>query len=225
MAVHVVVLAGLVMAVTLLVFTNRALTFRVDALEAARARSESGPAPRATFPPADMNLSRFDTTPPPEEPAEAASKRPIETKPVVEGTAPEPALTAAQEQAVARAVDRILKDKYGHLPKIANPEDLEKTLEKELALSASQKARISDLLKRKREELRALFEGDEAGKGLPVKKGMEIERRYDAAIKNELDATQQAKYDQLKKEGKIPAGLVVQIEAGDGSQKEDIEIK
>jgi hypothetical protein len=226
MAVHVVVLAGLVMAVTLLVFTNRALTFRVDALEAARARSESGPAPRATFPPTDMNLSRSDTTPPPSEPSTPETTRPAETKPAPEVAAVEgQALTPSQEQAVARAVDRILKEKYGHLPKVANPEDIEKTLEKELSLSASQKARISDLLKQKREELRALFEGDEAGKGLPVKKGMEIERRYDAAIKNELDATQQAKYDQLKKEGKIPAGLVVQIEAGDGSQKEDIEIK
>lgn len=225
MAVHVVVLMGLVAAVTLLVFTNRALTFRVDALEAARARSESAAAPKATPPRADEKPGRFDTTPPPEEPEATASGRPIETKPVTEETAQEPALTPAQEQAVARAVDRILKDKYGHLPKIPNPEEVEKTLEKELGLSASQKARISELLKRKREELRALFEGEDAAKGPPLKKGMEIERRYDAAIKNELDATQQAKYDQLKKDGKIPAGLVVQIQAGDGSTKEDIEIK
>lgn len=225
MAVQVFVLAGLVAAVTLLIFQSRALTFRVQALEAAPRRAYLDPGAKWMTHRSDP-LELDDQKPSSEERVHPGTRS---VKPPEGANAAAPAesaaLTPAQEQAVAQAVDRILKEKYAHLPKFGKPEDLEKTLAKELNLTESQKARIAEILKRKREELRALFEGEDATKGPPLKKGMEIERRYDAAIKNELDATQQAKYDQLKKEGKIPAGLSVQIEAGDGSQKQDIEIK
>ena len=212
-AIQGVVLTGLVAGVTLLIFQCRALTYKVEALEAARDKMEAAAPPAVSKPPPGELPPQVELMPPAAEPAPTrpADARPVSDSPVVEG----PTLTPAQDQAVARAVDRILKEKYGHLPKLANPEDLEKTLEKELNLTASQKARIAELLKQKREEMRAVFEGDNPMGGSSIKKGMEIERRYEAAIKNELDANQQAKYDQLKKEGKIAQGLVVQIEADD----------
>ncbi len=223
MAVHVVVLAGLVAAVTLLIFQSRALTFRVQALESSKAQDApaSSPTPfEKSAPLEELKPTYYEGNPkyglrqvPPPGAAVPAQAEKHET------------LTPAQEQAVAQAVDRILKEKYGHLPKFGKPEDLEKVLAKELNLTESQKARIAEILKRKREELRALFEGKDPMAGSTLQKGLEIEKRYDSAIRNELDAAQQAKYDQLKKEGKIPAGLSVQIEAGDGSRKEDIEVK
>lgn len=215
MAVHVVVLAGLVAAVTLLVFQSRALTFRLEKLEAARGRAESerrepaSPQAPVESPAADdlkpvyieksgsMPLNPLNAAPAPAAPTETASE-----------------LTPAQEQAVAKSVDRILKEKYGRLPGMTKPGDLEKTLEKELNLSASQKLRIAEILKWRRDELHKLFEGENPMAGPTMKKALDIERRAEEAIKGEIDATQQAKYDQLKKDGKIPQGVMIQVEAG-----------
>ena len=229
MAVHVVVLAGLVVAVTFLNFQARALTIKVQALEAAAARS----VPTASKS-EDPAQSRQSYTPAPDEfstlPPGGTRSRIDETSEMPGTEAPTaPAagatLTPAQEKAVAETVDRILKEKYGHLPKFGNPEDLEKTLAKELNLTESQKARIADILKRKREDFQALFEGGDPMAGSNMKKAMDIERRSEAAIKNELDSAQQAKYDQLKKDGKIPLGVRIQVEAEDGSQKEEFEVR
>ena len=217
---HVAVLAGLVAAVTFLIFQSRALTFRLEALKAECAShapaisvAEAQKA-RPADPPIQLEMS------PPADPAPPSPVRPLEGKPTMENAATPRAgnaaeLTSAQEEAVARSVDRILKEKYGHLPKMANPEDLEKTLEKELNLTASQKARISILLDQKRAEMHEVFTGDNPLSGTNLKKGMEIENKYDAAIKRELDTTQAAKYEQLKKDGRIGQGIMVQIETKD----------
>ena len=220
LALHVVVLAGLVVAVTLLVFTARALTFRIDKLEAAAEKREAKaatPSETAATPASPSNDEPKPTY------IEGSKESPREAPPPSTPAVTEKGetLTAAQEEAVAKSVDRILKEKYGHLPKIPNPDDLEKTLEKELNLSESQKVRIGEILKWKRGELRKVFEGDEGVlSGKSLKKAMEIENKTDDLIKAELDATQQAKYDQLKKDGKIPQGVTVQIDARDGPEKE-----
>lgn len=208
MAVHVVLIAGLVVAVTFQVFQSRALTIRLQALESGSLRVDKSPLPQED-PPRGALLH----------PDELQSRHREPESPAVERNAPRPDPPASEEvlistsleQAVARQVDRILAEKYGHLPKIPKPEELEKLLAKELNLTESQKARIAELLARKREEMQSLLQND-PGPGLPLKKSLEIDRRYDTLIKNELDAAQQAKYDQLKKEGKIGGGIVVQID-------------
>jgi hypothetical protein len=220
MAVHVVVLAGLVLAVTFLVFQSRALTIKVDRLEAARDRQASevrdaGQAKQPAETSGGFELKTDPTdrgapsTPPPEEtPTKPEGPTPM----IPSETAAE--LTPAQEQAVAKAVDRILKEKYGHIPKPMKPEELEKMLDQELKLSDSQKVRIGEILKWKRDEQNKLFEGEDPLSGPTMKKAMAIERKAETAIKSELDATQQAKYEQLKKDGKLPQGVMIQVEAG-----------
>ena len=222
LAVHVVVLAGLVVAVTLLVFTTRALTFRIDKLETARDRAAAAPqvpASQPTVQPRETN-SPDDLKPTYVEGPASALRNPIPQADRPALPVEDTKLTPAQEEAVAKSVDRILNEKYGHLPKVHHPEDFEKTLEKELALSESQKIRIGEILKWKREEQRKVFQGEEgilSGKSL--KKAMEIDTKSEELIKAELSATQQAKYDQLKKDGKLQQGVTVQIETDDGPEK------
>jgi hypothetical protein len=224
MAAHVFVLVALTAAVTVLVIQNRALTVRLATVENALGGNRKDPLRPGSAGERESRSAGREygagnfAEGPDGRPARRADSDPTAPS----GTPSEPeakmsesaALTPAFEEAVARAVDRILKEKYGHLPKIPNPEDLEKVLEKELNLTASQKVRIAELLKQKRAELGKLFTEDEGGlSGSALKKGMEIERRYEAAIKNELDSAQQAKYEQLKKDGKIPQGVVVTVDA------------
>jgi Spy/CpxP family protein refolding chaperone len=216
-AFHVVVLAGLVMAVTFLIFQSRALTIRLQTLEAASVRVEKSPPVREPEPPkgAPMAPTEMDA-PPARRPSEidVESSKPAAEPSVKLAQAPERAeLTPAQEQAVAKAVDRILEERFGHLPKGNRPEDLEKTLERELNLTPSQKERIAEILKRKREESSSIFKGSNPFSGKVLQKAMELDAKYDTLVKNELDATQQAKYDQLKKEGKINNGISIQIDA------------
>jgi hypothetical protein len=214
LAVHVVVIAGLVVAVTFQVFQSRALTIRLQALEAASLRADKPP-PVPEPPPKDAPLhpeelqSRYRG---PEPPVVERNAPPADVPPV-----PDVVLSGSLEKEVARHVDRIVAEKYGHLPKSPKSEDLEKTLERELHLTASQKERIAALLKTKREESSAIFKGVNPFSGKALQKAMELEAKYDQLIKNELDVTQQAKYDQLKKDGKINAGISIQIEA-DGNE-------
>ena len=218
MAIHVVVLAGLVLAVTFLVFQSRALTIKVERLEAARDRAAAAPKVPPAQPvvqPRETN-STDDLKPAYVEGPASALRSPI--PPTDRSAIPveESKLTPAQEEAVAKSVDRILNEKYGHLPKVHHPEDFEKTLEKELGLSESQKIRIGEIIKWKREEQRKVFQAEEgllSGKSL--KKAMEIDNKADELIKAELSATQQAKYDQLKKDGKLQPGVTIQVEAND----------
>ena len=224
-AVHVAVLAGLVIAVTLLVFQSRALTFKVQALEAERGKP-APVAPQAKTAPSNPTFdfggpsALLEETQPRYGSKPAGStlvetpvqvQKPATTPPAARG---ESDLSPAQEQAVARSVDRILEEKYGHLPKVHKPEDMEKMLERELSLTASQKERITALFAKKREESSEIFKGQNPFSGKVLQKAMELDSKYENLVKNELDATQQAKYDQLKKDGKINNGISIQIEAG-----------
>jgi len=224
MAAHVFVLVALTAAVTVLVIQNRALTVRVVTLESALGanheppvRTGSSTSGKTTTPTREYGAGDY-VEGPDGRPARRADSDPDARKespsaPGAKSIDGVP-MTPAMEEAVARAVDRILKEKYRHLATVPNPDDLEKVLEKELNLTASQKVRIAELLKQKKEEITKAFTAEEGLlSGSSLKKGMEIERRYETAIKNELDSAQQAKYEQLKKDGKIPQGLVVTVDA------------
>jgi hypothetical protein len=220
----VVVVGGLVVAVTMLVFQARALTFKVQSLEAERAR----PAPVAagsgsqqvkqveSLPvmPSGTTVRDVPSTFDWKEPRAADPTPPASPSKPNAAIVESAILSPAQEQAVARSVDRILEEKYGHLPKVHKPEDMEKMLERELNLTASQKERIAALFAKKREESSEIFKGQNPFSGKVLGKAMELDQKYENLVKAELDNTQQAKYDQLKKEGKINNGISIQIEAG-----------
>lgn len=126
------------------------------------------------------------------------------------------ALTPAQKAAVAREVERQLKEQgaAGHkFPRPMTADQLLSMLEKELGLSESQKTRISEIWKQRDAEMRKMVEG---GEFPPPKKLMEVQDRYHEAVKRELDIAQQQKYDDLKKQGKLMGGgMVVAFEVGE----------
>jgi hypothetical protein len=112
LAIHVFILAGLVVAVTFLVFQSRALTIKLDALEARQAANHAPkPVPGIDDAPSRRLASESPGIPTaPEQPAPKTTEAPHVPRP------PETAsLTPSQEQAVEHAVNRILKEKYGHL--------------------------------------------------------------------------------------------------------------
>ena len=214
MAIHVAILAGLVLAVTFLIFQSRALTFRLQILE------QRAPAPERTPAPSPMGKVLTGPT----DAKVDDDLKPTYIEGVIRGgvvvplepakTTEKTGLTPAQEQAVAQSVEKILKEKYGHLPKAEVHEPLETVLERELNLTATQKERIADLLKKKQEESRTSFKGGNPFSGANLQRAFELDAKYEKLIKDELDAPQQAKYDQLKKDGKIGGGITIQIDAG-----------
>ncbi len=134
--------------------------------------------------------------------------------PVVSGAArsgaeSKPEITPAMKAALAAEVERHMKEKYGDLPHIAfhTMDDPITVMEKELTLTPNQKMAIGDLWKKREQELMKAFEEHKMSE--LGEKAKEIEERYDAAIKQQLDITQQGKYDQLKKDGKLNGGGVV----------------
>jgi hypothetical protein len=214
------VVAGLVVAVTLLVFQARALTFKIQALEARQPEKQVAsqgvrPAPAQTL--GDQLEVEPQRSAPVQEKAPRPSGAPIQPVAPADSVLAK-TLTPAQEEAVSRSVDRILNEKYGHLPKSAPHEPLEKILERELNLTASQKERITALLKKKDEELAATHQSGNPFSGKNLQKAMDLNARYETLIKNELDANQQAKYDQLKKEGKINNGITINITANEDEE-------
>jgi hypothetical protein len=118
-------------------------------------------------------------------------------------------LSPAMQAAMAAEVDRLVKEKYGDMPHMAfkQMEDPLSVMEKELVLTPNQKMEIGELWKKREDEMMKAMDGAKMGE-LPEKM-KEIEGRYDAAIKQHLDLTQQAKYDGLKKDGKLMGGGVV----------------
>ena len=214
------VVAGLVVAVTLLVFQARALTIKLQALEARQPEKAVAPAgvrqDKAPVQEVQFEAPSMPSTPPAEEVPRRTDvpQKPSAPSDSLLARVPVTPLTPAQEEAVSRSVDRILSEKYGHLPKNTPPEPLEKVLERELNLTASQRERITALLKKKDEESASTLHGGNPFSGKNLQKAMDLNAKYEALIKNELDANQQAKYDQLKKEGKINNGITIQINAG-----------
>jgi hypothetical protein len=111
---------------------------------------------------------------------------------------------------IAREVDAILKEKYGHLPQFDMADPLV-VMERELNLSPSQKVRIGELFKQKQEEM--IKAHDDSKMGEAFKKMREIDQRYEELVKAELDVAQQQKYEELKKNGKLMPGLMIKIGA------------
>jgi hypothetical protein len=124
------------------------------------------------------------------------------------------------EKAVARAVDKTLREKYPHLAEgEGDPEDRLALLERELGLNAMQKSRIGEILKQRAADEEAfsaelakkMQEGTLANPMDAIPKAMEIGARYDELLKKELDLGQQQKYDDLKKKGVLPGAGNVRI--------------
>ena len=99
-----------------------------------------------------------------------------------------------------------MKDKYGALPALSfhKMEDPIAVMERELGLSPNQKMTIGDLWKKREEEMMKSM--NDAKMNEMAEKMKAIDERYDAAIKQNLDLGQQAKYDTLKKDGKLHGG-------------------
>lgn len=186
---------------------------KIDYLESRAERSgNSAPAP---FPPTsapDSSPAAGQTPIPSASPApERSPARPLPT----EAASPE-----EFEKAVARAVDKVLREKYPHVAEeAADSDDRLALLERELGLNALQKTRVAELLKQRAAEedalsaelARKMQEGTLANPMEAIPKAMEIGTRYDDLLKKELDLGQQQKYEELKKKGLIPGANNVRI--------------
>ena len=121
-------------------------------------------------------------------------------------------LTPSQQGAVAREVERIMKEKYGNSPMFHAMEEPLVVMERELNLTPYQKERIAASLKERQEEMMKQVESEE--KFPSPKELMESEKRSEAAIKAVLSLEQQARYDELKKEGKLFGGMMIKLGTG-----------
>ncbi|HYE98874.1 MAG TPA: hypothetical protein VEJ18_08185, partial [Planctomycetota bacterium] len=121
--------------------------------------------------------------------------------------------TPAQREAVAREVERALKER-GPAPPAWPRVDVPSLLEKELGLSPAQKLKVEELWKRRDEDLmKVAREGPgEGGFAELSRKIQAVEARYDELIKRELDFTQATAYDRLKKEGRLHGAVMIQLE-------------
>jgi hypothetical protein len=213
----VVVLGGSVTANAYLWRRHQALSERVALLErkpGASTPSDAVPGPSSLVPRRDEQSSPLVA---PDGGRETRDERrePSARRTETAGSADD-ALTPAQKAAVAREVERQLKEQgaAGHkFPRPMTADQLLAMLEKELGLSESQKTRISEIWKQRDAEMRKMVDG---GEFPPPKKLMEVQDRYHEAVKRELDIAQQQKYDDLKKQGKLMGGgMVVAFEVGD----------
>jgi hypothetical protein len=126
------------------------------------------------------------------------------------------AFAPAQREAIAREVERQVERRSPGV-NFASPEDPVALMEKELGLSPAQKIRIAELWARREEEQRKLFQGDAftGGPAEHLQRIHELEERYETAIKRELDFSQQEKYAQLKKDGRLMPGVVFRVHLSD----------
>ena len=208
-AISALVALGLGTACVLLLQRQRDLEERIARLEkrpAPAPRAASG-APEAELPPTPAVRPSL---PPPAEPARSAS---------VPAPPAEPPVSPAVQDAVAREVERQLKERGGggFLAGAVRMEDPITRMEKELGLTPAQKVRVADLWKRRDEELLKTAETAPGVEGFRehAKKLQEIEARYDAEIKRELDFTQAQKYDDLRRQGKLMGGVMIQLHLED----------
>jgi hypothetical protein len=116
-------------------------------------------------------------------------------------------VSPALKSMIAAEVDRAVKEKVGDLPRITRMEDPMAVMEKELGLSPNQKMEIGALWQKREDEMKKTLH-DAKMADMPDKM-KELETRYDGLIKSHLDLGQQAKYDALKKDGKLMGGGVV----------------
>jgi hypothetical protein len=198
---------GVACAVSLLALLSRqaALDARLDVLERRRPPSPAAPVRSAEEVPVDprVDVPASRNAPPREGPAAAPPREPE-------------AFTPAQRAAVSREVERALRERRGSLAAHAFPPvtDVPSLLEKELGLSPAQKLKIEELWKRREEELMKLA-GSGPGEGgfqdFP-RKIQAAEARWDETIKRELDFAQGQTYDRLRKEGRLHAGVMIQVD-------------
>lgn len=202
------ILAGFILfVVTLMAAHSRSKAVRVTAIEAARLKSETArrKAPAPTRPEAQPTVTDEEPEPAPTKPRET-TRPPESPKPGIPTQKPPQAVPAQKETEILEKELGNLLNGAGFLfggegvqvVTLGEPEDYGKILEKELNLSASQKARIDDLLQKKQAEMETVFSGQDGLNAAGMKKIHEIEKRYNAAVRNELDATQQAKYDKMR---------------------------
>jgi hypothetical protein len=194
---------------------NVILLQRMNALEKKIVAPKTQPSNRAAEPskdepvePGRRSEARHD---------EPVAPAPGRTAPPVTSGGPERSMTGggtaelspAVKAAMAKEVDRLMKEKYGDLPAMnfRKMEDPITVMERELGLSPNQKMAIADLWKKREEEMMKSMNDSKMNE--MAEKMKEIEGRYDAAIKQQLDLGQQAKYDGLKKDGKLHGGGVV----------------
>ncbi len=178
-----------------------------DRLEALERRSAAAPRTVVVPPPA---LPRADEEHRPSPRVEAPRQ-------AVAGPAPAaPPSGDVLREAVAREVERQMEARRPSIATFSSPEDPLAMLEKELGLSPAQKIRIAELWKRREEDQRKLFEGGalKGGPGEHFKKVQELEEKYETAVNLELDFTQQERYAQLKKEGRLHNGVVFRVQVG-----------
>ena len=97
------------------------------------------------------------------------------------------------------------RDKKNPLNALMNFEDPMKVMERELKLTALQKTRILEHMKERDDATMELWQSEEARKdwrGIQEKSD-ELRKKCDESIKREMDLTQQDKYEELKKSGKL----------------------
>ncbi len=125
--------------------------------------------------------------------------RTVESTPATGGGTPS-VLTAEQQAAVSREVERILNERMASLPTYFEAGDPLEVLEKELGLTPAQKLRIGKLFDERDAEIRPREESTSLHDLSEVSK---IYERYEEAILRELDLFQQEKYKELQEAGKL----------------------
>lgn len=220
---------------------NRALTFALVVLVGASAalnvilfrrqkeieqrlvELEKKPAPAATAKtPADPEIRTFTEPTKTErrytDPGTTGDPKVIERTGDRVGDTSTATLPADVRAAIAKEVEEQLKKSgAGSVHMSIDPfQDPMTVMEKELALSPSQKIRIQELLKRKQDENMAVMDSDLKMKE-KMDKHQEIDRRYEELIKRELDTEQQKKYEELVKSGQLMTGTVIKF----GVKKDD----
>ena len=123
------------------------------------------------------------------------------------------AFSTEQREAIAKEVERQLQARAPSLSAFTREEPLA-VMEKELGLNPAQIVRVAELLKRRDEERSRLSESG-GFQGAPEefpKRSMELEEKYDEAVRGELDFGQRQKYARLKEEGRLNGGIVFRVQ-------------
>lgn len=208
----VVLVAALGVGLLILFQRQQALTDRLGELEVKLAVAKSvrpaEPVPEAASIPAPpMPIAAPQAVELPRPVAEPDLRRPA-----APSVAPE-ALPPGVQAAVAKEVDRLMKERGGMWLDSAAMQDPIALMEKELGLSPAQKLRIQDYWKRRDDAILKLAGDGFKNPGEHLRKATEIEEEYETAVKRELDFSQQEKYDALKREGKLinARGAVIRL--------------
>ena len=123
------------------------------------------------------------------------------------------AFSTEQREAIAKEVERQLQARAPSLSAFTREEPLA-VMEKELGLNPAQIVRVAELLKRRDEERSRLSESG-GFQGAPEefpKRSMELEEKYDEAVRGELDFGQRQKFAWVKEYGRLNGGIVFRVQ-------------